>query len=122
MLDNRLSYTAGYFFYHLNGLDVANVTVLPEFGQPTLNNNARILDTSNAGYVQASYKITPTINFAGGLRYTSEQNGSADPQYEQIPAPSAKSRPLTGSMAPVSPDTKTTSATGRIRPVWTGRP
>ena len=72
-LENKLSYTAGYFFYHLNGLDVANVTVLPEFGVPTLNNNARVLDTSNSGYFQATYKITPSLNFTGGLRYTNEQ-------------------------------------------------
>ena len=71
-LDKRLTYAVGYFYYRADGTDIANITVIPAFGQPTLNNRARVIDTSHSGYAQATYEIVPTVSFTGGLRYTSE--------------------------------------------------
>ena len=78
MLDNRLNWTAGYFYYRQNGTDDSPGETL--FGALPLGvspDNSRNFDTdeSNSVYGQGSYALTPTVHMTEGLRWTTETIG-----------------------------------------------
>ena len=70
---DKLKWVAGYYFYNLKGHDNAlNVEIVPFLPNP-ITAQSEFTDTSNSGYGQVTYALTPSINFTGGLRYTSER-------------------------------------------------
>jgi iron complex outermembrane recepter protein len=72
-IDHKLKWVAGYYFYYLKGHDNAlNVEIVPFLPNP-ITARSEFRDTSNSGYGQATYALTPSINFTAGLRYTSER-------------------------------------------------
>ena len=74
LFDDSLKYTAGYYFYDLPGNETAYADVLyPLLGETEFNNN-HVVDRSNSGYGQATYKVLPRLRVTGGLRFTDETN------------------------------------------------
>src|SRR5882762_6747285 len=72
-IDNKLKWVAGYYFFNLKGHDNAlNVEIVPFLPNP-ITAQSEFSDTSNSGYGQATYALTPSLNLTGGLRYTSER-------------------------------------------------
>jgi iron complex outermembrane receptor protein len=73
VLDGRLRYVAGLFYYRQTYTDTAAIQLIPALGAiPTtfFNDNGRT--SSAAGYGQATFALTPNLNITAGLRYTSE--------------------------------------------------
>jgi iron complex outermembrane receptor protein len=104
VLDSHLTYTAGYYYYHLSGNDNTDSTTLPAlntlFGQLGLGGGilpsgsqvqpaqgrSHLDDSSNSVYGQATYKVVHNVNLTAGVRYTSEHldeiaSGFAGPDY-----------------------------------------
>ncbi len=74
VFDDALKYAAGYYFYHLPGDETAFADVLYPLLGETLFNNNHMIDRSNSGYGQVTYRVLPTLRVTGGLRYTDETN------------------------------------------------
>ena len=90
LLESRLNYTTGYYYYHMSGTDDTDSTTLPAlntlFGQLGLGGGvlpsgsqvqpalgrSHLVDTSNSAYAQASYAVLHNVNLTAGLRWTSE--------------------------------------------------
>lgn len=75
-LDDALSWTVGYYYFSLSGLDAAPASfLLTAIRLPSQNpqNRQSIFTTkSHSVYAQATYEIIPNLSFTGGLRYTTE--------------------------------------------------
>jgi len=72
LFDDKLNYTVGYYHYNLHGRDHAYPTVFADLAGEILDNDTTVHDTSDAGYAQLRYKLTPKIRLNGGIRYTKE--------------------------------------------------
>jgi iron complex outermembrane receptor protein len=73
VLDNKLAWVTGYYYYHLHGPDEGiNTELVPLLPNP-VSNLSEFTDTSNSGYAQGTYALTPTLHATAGIRYTSEQ-------------------------------------------------
>jgi iron complex outermembrane receptor protein len=73
--DDKLQYTAGFYFYHLTGNDDSPGEIELPFLNPAgspVDTRDHLFDTSKAGYAQATYTIIPGLHFTGGIRYTDE--------------------------------------------------
>jgi iron complex outermembrane recepter protein len=72
--NEHLKWVAGYYFFTLTGYDNADpvIELVPLIANP-VNNLDEYSDISNSAYGQATYAITSTTSFTGGLRYTSER-------------------------------------------------
>jgi iron complex outermembrane receptor protein len=77
-LDEKLNYTAGFYYYYMTGLDnspgEAEVPFLNPSGFPVLTND-RLTDKSYAFFSQGTYTLTPTVHVTGGVRWTNEDTG-----------------------------------------------
>jgi iron complex outermembrane receptor protein len=70
--DEKLKWVTGYYFYRLKGDDDAqNVEVVPFEPNPIIA-QSEFTDTSNSGYAQGTYALTPEVHATAGVRYTSE--------------------------------------------------
>ena len=75
LFDGRLKYIAGYYYFDEHGTDQSTTYVLAALN-PVNNPNrpyGRIGAVSNAGYGQATLKITDALSVTGGLRYTDDR-------------------------------------------------
>jgi len=77
-LDDRLKYTAGLYYYYQSAMDNRDSYTLPNFLGP-LGFVPKKADThdnysiqSPAAYAQATYSLTPSVNFTAGVRWTTE--------------------------------------------------
>ena len=74
LLDGKLNYTVGYFYYNMN----ANDQTVDEQELPYINpdtpqfSDAHFHDESHAVYGQGTYAFTDTVHFTAGLRWTTE--------------------------------------------------
>jgi iron complex outermembrane recepter protein len=70
--DQKLKWVTGYYFYRLKGDDDAeNVEIVPFEPNPIIA-QSEFTDTSNSGYAQGTYALTPDVHATAGVRYTSE--------------------------------------------------
>ncbi len=76
-LDDKLKYTAGFYYYYLTGSENAPGTIELPFlnvtGSP-VNSRTHIDDESYAFFGQGTYAFTPRIHVTGGVRWTEETN------------------------------------------------
>lgn len=82
LLENKLKYTFGGFYFKGVGRDISRTAVAPILGQvlgaasplPTGLDiqDGEVNNRSFAVYGQASYEILPRLNITGGVRYTKE--------------------------------------------------
>jgi iron complex outermembrane receptor protein len=75
LLDDRLNYTGGLYYYHLSGNDDSpyeqELPFLNTTGSP-VNARDHLYDTSRSAYGQVTYAIIPSVHVTGGIRYTDE--------------------------------------------------
>ena len=87
LLDDRLKYVAGLYFFAEQGTDNVFVNVfLPSpdlaVGFPAgINNFADVDNTSEAAYLQATLDITDSFAITGGVRHTRDEKEYAYTQY-----------------------------------------
>lgn len=91
VMNDRLKYAAGIFFFDEQGTDDVNVPVtIPAPGsgpgggagfQAAIRNVAEVDNTSEAAYIQATYEINDVWSVTGGYRYTKDEKGYAFTQY-----------------------------------------
>lgn len=87
ILDNRLKFTVGGFYYHmLAPEDNSNASVLPVLVDVFEGLRARTEDTSGSVYGQGTFAITRTLNVTGGLRYTNETRRVTPQSFSVTPA------------------------------------
>ena len=77
VLDDRLKYAAGVYYFDESGNDLLNVTLPVAFGR--VRNYTFVNNKSYAAYAQATFKITPTLGITGGARYTKDEKGYSVP-------------------------------------------
>lgn len=75
-LNDKLDFTLGLFYFYMDGTDQNFATTLAPFYAP-LPGPVTVTDydlttKSPAVYGQATYQLTDTVSFTGGLRYTKE--------------------------------------------------
>ncbi len=73
-LDSKLKWTAGYYYFYLTGNDDSpGENELPYINPDSpVNTRVHLFDESNSIYGQGTYSLTDTVNFTGGLRWTTE--------------------------------------------------
>ncbi len=86
LLDNKLSYTLGYFYYRLDGNEPAFANLLFPLTGQVIVNKAHLVDTSNSGYAQVKYNLFPGVRLNAGVRFTHETNPITLNNYIQTPA------------------------------------
>ena len=74
-LQDRLNFTAGYFYYKLHGQEPQTAFIETGLLNLTYLGFVDVRNESNSGYAQASFAIIPTLRLTGGIRYTEESNG-----------------------------------------------
>ncbi|MEY3006693.1 MAG: hypothetical protein RI942_1035, partial [Pseudomonadota bacterium] len=85
--DDRLTYAAGLFYFEEEGTDDVFVSVFlptPDFvaGFPAvINNFADVDNTSEAMYLQASWRLNELFTVTGGVRRTEDEKGFVYTQY-----------------------------------------
>jgi iron complex outermembrane recepter protein len=73
VLDKKLAWVTGYYYYHLHGPDEGiNTELVPLLPNPVAN-LSEFTDTSNSAYAQGTYALTPVLHATAGIRYTSEK-------------------------------------------------
>jgi iron complex outermembrane receptor protein len=74
-LDNKLTYTAGFYYYYLTGIDDSpgeqELPYLNVTGSP-VHTNDKLTDESYAFFAQGTYAFTPRVHVTGGVRFTNE--------------------------------------------------
>jgi iron complex outermembrane receptor protein len=97
-LEKRLKYSVGFYYYKTTGFDggpsASNSLVNPV----VTTQSAKLSTESPAFYGQATFAVTPSINFTGGLRWTSEKK--------------------TGNLQPSSFDPRTNVTTCQVAPIF----
>lgn len=68
--DGRLQWVGGFYFFRETGNDILTVTLPQAFG--VVRNFTFVENTSLAGYLQGTYKLTDALSFTGGVRYTND--------------------------------------------------
>jgi iron complex outermembrane receptor protein len=70
--DDRLTWTAGAYFFQLKSIDrqYSSFLNLAKSGAAVMPLAGQIKNTSYAGYVQGSYKLTDALILTAGFRYT----------------------------------------------------
>jgi len=74
LLDDKLNYTAGYFYYRLQADETAFANILYPLTGEVLLNDVHVVDKSNSGYFQTTYRILPVLRGTAGFRYTAESD------------------------------------------------
>lgn len=77
-LNQRLNWTAGYFYYRQSGTDNSVGEILfgaLPLGASPLNQRNHDEDDSNSVYGQMTYALMPDLHLTGGLRWTTENIG-----------------------------------------------
>ena len=69
-LENKLSYIFGAFYFRENGLDRSKSYSVVPLSRALSYVDASVRNQSTAVYGQATYSLTDTVRFTGGLRYT----------------------------------------------------
>ena len=73
VLDNRLAYAVGYYWFKESGTDQSSSVALPGLSPFNPTNIDGVVDNrSEAGYFQGTYSFTPQLSLTGGVRYTSD--------------------------------------------------
>ena len=73
VLDHRLAYAVGYYWFKEAGSDDANQYVLPGLNPSNPDNTIGYVNNrSQAGYFQGTYKLTDRLSLTAGVRYTSD--------------------------------------------------
>lgn len=71
--DDRLDYTVGGFLFKESGFDTSTSIAIPPVNPANPNfTYGDVKNTSKAIYGQVSYKVTDSLGFTGGLRYSSD--------------------------------------------------
>jgi len=73
LFDDRFNFIAGLFGFQEKGLDKSKSYSVFPLSTALGYNDADVKNTSYAAYGQATYKITDTVRFTGGLRYTKDK-------------------------------------------------
>jgi iron complex outermembrane receptor protein len=83
-LDNKLSYTTGFYYYYLTGIDDSpgehELPFLNATGSP-VHTNDKLTDESYAFFAQGTYAFTPRIHLTGGVRFTNESTSLTASSY-----------------------------------------
>ncbi|MET0369829.1 MAG: TonB-dependent receptor [Sphingobium sp.] len=68
LFDDRMDFIVGAFYARESGTDVA---ITNTFGSPTARlTDGSVVNSSIAGYVQSTFRVTDALSVTGGLRYT----------------------------------------------------
>jgi len=71
--EDRFNFIAGLFGFQEKGLDKSKSYSVFPLSTALGYNDADVKNTSYAAYGQATYKISDTVRFTGGLRYTKDK-------------------------------------------------
>ena len=83
LFDDRLNFVAGGFYYRERITQSLSLTPLIALGSKTYSPLADRATDSYAGYVDASFKLTPKLSLLGGYRYSDDQKQIT--AYSQVP-------------------------------------
>jgi iron complex outermembrane recepter protein len=94
MMDDRLDWTLGAFYYDSNDRSYyptnfdafaePNPPIFPNGLLPNFVADDRYTDENKSGFLHAAYKLTDKWSFSGGVRYTSEDKSNTFQHYGQI--------------------------------------
>jgi iron complex outermembrane receptor protein len=77
LLDDKLDWTAGFFYYDRTNTQHGPVTLDANYDTGAtflvFEQNDRYITTNKSGYVHAIYHLWDNLEFFGGIRYTSER-------------------------------------------------
>jgi iron complex outermembrane receptor protein len=92
VLDNRLKYTLGSYYYRFKGIERGTNTAVPllttafGFGDTVANYLENRVDNKSLGFFgQGTFAVTDQLNFTGGLRYTKEDKKVSITQFGSRP-------------------------------------
>lgn len=89
LLDGRLNYVVGGYFFREKGNNINRVLLPGAFGGAigvpgaafTIHSGGRIDNESYAGFAQASFAIVENLNLTAGIRYTDEKKAFLPDQF-----------------------------------------
>jgi hypothetical protein len=73
VFDDRLQYTAGFYYYNLDGREVASAYALTPLAGILVNNINEQETKSVSGYGELRFEVVDGFNIFGGVRYTDEK-------------------------------------------------
>jgi len=77
VLDDRLKFAIGGYYFDESGQDILTVTLPFLFGN--VNNFAFVENSSLAAYAQGTFEFTDRLSFTGGARYTRDEKSYTAP-------------------------------------------
>jgi iron complex outermembrane recepter protein len=80
LLDSRLKYATGLYFFHETGSDPLLVELPPAFGT-IFQKVADISNNSYAGFAQATFEVVENVSVTAGGRYTIDKKKFVSDQY-----------------------------------------
>ena len=83
LLDDRLNFVAGGFYYRERTTQSLSLTPVIALGSPTYSPLTDRATDSYAGYIDAAFKITSKLSLLGGYRYSDDQKQII--AYSQVP-------------------------------------
>jgi iron complex outermembrane recepter protein len=99
----RFQGIAGYYFFHdhdrqINGVELPPSLIIPPPASQLITAAPLVTSTSNAGFLQGTYQVLPSIAFVAGARYTSD-----DKTFAQMANRSSLNPPTLGAELSGSP-------------------
>lgn len=74
VLDDRLDFAAGVYYFNSDGRDLSQPLIFPDITAGTLSNTDNdVFNESIAGYAQGSFEIVDNLRLTAGIRYTDEE-------------------------------------------------